>query len=155
MEEGRNMYLMSIRPKYAKAIFLGIKKYELRRLSGVPPVDEGSIIVVYVSGNVKSIIGEFRAGKVYKASPEIIWSMTKGPEKGIEEDAWDYIKGAKKAMAIEVKDPKLYPRPVSLEEVRRIIPGWMPPMSYRQIEEGDPILELIIKPLRRYNAPRG
>ncbi len=149
------MYLMSIRPKYARAIFSGVKKFELRKISGMPPITEGSIIVVYVSGNVKSIVGEFKAGKVYKASPEIIWNLTKGPDKGIGEDAWNYIRGAKRAMAIEVLEPKLYHRPVTLEEIRRIIPGWMPPMSYRLIIEGDPLLELIIKPLRIYRNRAG
>jgi predicted transcriptional regulator len=155
VERLTEIYLMSIRPKYARAIFSGVKKFELRKLSGTPPVSEGSIIVVYVSGNVKSIVGEFEAGRVYKASPEVIWSIASGPEKGIGEDAWDYIKGARKAMAIEVRNPRLYPRPITLEEVRRIIPGWMPPMSYRQIEEGDPILELIIKPVRKYRPKAG
>jgi predicted transcriptional regulator len=143
------IYLMSIRPKYSRAIFTGIKKYELRKLSGLPPIPEGSIVVVYTSGNVRSIVGEFRAGRVLQASPERIWAETRRPGTGIGEDAWDYIRGAKKAMAIEVLEPRLYPRPVTLDEVRRIIPGWMPPMSYKRLDEGDPILELIIKPLRR------
>jgi len=143
------LYLMSIKPRYAKDIFAGKKKYELRRLVGLPPVVEGSTIVVYVSGNVKSVVGEFTAGRVFQAAPERVWVIASKPGSGVSADAWDYIRGAKKAMAIEVREPKVYPRPVSLEEVRRIIPGWMPPLSYRQLEEGDPFLELILKPLRR------
>ncbi len=142
------MYLMSIRPKYARSIFAGVKKYELRKLSGMPPVEEGDIIVVYVSGHVKGIVGEFRAGKVIKATPEEVWVEVRKPGTGIGEDAWPYIKGAKRAMAIRVEDPVMYPRQVSLEEIRRIIPGWMPPFSYRPLREGDPLLELIIRRIR-------
>jgi len=150
-----NMYLMSIRPKYARAIFAGIKKYELRRLIGLPSIPEGSLIIVYASGNVKSIVGEFTAGKVYRGTPESIWNIASGKKNGVGEDAWNYIRGSKKAMAIEVKNPRLYPRPVTLDEIRRIIPGWMPPMSYRQIDDGAPIVELIIKPLRSYRSLAG
>lgn len=143
------IYLMSIRPKYSRAIFAGVKKYELRRLTGLPSIPEGSVVVVYTSGNVRSIVGEFRVGRVIQASPERVWAETWRPGTGIGEDAWNYIKGAKRAMALEVLEPRLYPRPVTLDEVRRIIPGWMPPMSYKRLDEGDPVLELIIKPLRR------
>ncbi|GAB6148175.1 DNA-binding protein [Stetteria hydrogenophila] len=148
-EPVEEIFIMSIRPKYASAIFRGSKKYELRRLIGAPAIPEGSVVAVYASGNVKSIVGEFRAGRVIQASPERVWAEARKPGTGVGEDAWNYIKGAKRAMAIEVVEPRLYPRPITLEEVRRIIPGWMPPMSYRRLEEGDPLLELVIKPLRR------
>ncbi len=142
------LYLMSIRPQYARMIFAGIKKYELRKVSGAPVVIEGSTIIVYVSGRVKGIVGEFRAGKVFKSVPEKIWGLVYRPGTGIKEDAWAYIRGAKQAIAIEVKDAVMYERPVTLDEIRRILPGWMPPFSYKVIGEGDPLYELIIKPIR-------
>jgi len=142
------MYLMSIRPQYANAIFSGKKKFELRKLSGVPPVEEGSVIVVYSSGKVKSIVGEFRAGRVIMGPPDYVWAHASRPGTGVGGDAYAYIRGAKRAMAIEVVEPRLYPRPVSLEEIRRLIPGWMPPFSYKRLEPGDRIYELIVKRLR-------
>ena len=146
------VYLMSLKPRYARAIFAGVKKYELRKLSGVPPIVEGGLIVVYVSGNVQSIVGEFRAGPIFTGAPEAVWARVRRPGTGIGEDAWQYIRGAKRAMAIEVVEPRLYPRPVSLEELRRIIPGWMPPFSYRELREGDPLLELVLRPIWRSGA---
>ncbi len=142
------IYLMSIKPQYARAIFAGRKKYELRRLKGVPPIEEGSVIVVYVSGKIKSIVGEFRAGRVIQATPEKVWSIASTPGSGVGEDAWNYIKGAGRAMAIEVLEAVMYERPVTLEEIRRVIPGWNPPFSYKRLMEGDPLLELIISRLR-------
>lgn len=142
------IYLMSIRPQYARAIFAGKKKYELRKISGLPPVEEGAVIIVYSSGKVKSIIGEFRVGRVIIGTPERIWAAVRRPGTGIGEDAWPYVRGARRAMAIEVVDPVLYPRPVTLEEIRRLIPGWMPPFSYRRITEGDRLYELLLRKLR-------
>ena len=142
------IYLMSIKPKYANMILAGKKKYELRRLEGLPPIEEGSVIVIYASGRVRSLVGEFRARRVYQGLPERIWGFVSRPGSGVDEEAWNYIKGARRAMAIEVGDPTWYPVQVTLDEIRRVIPGWMPPYSYRRLDDGDPLYELIIKPLR-------
>jgi len=143
-----SIYLMSIKPQYARMIFAGVKKYELRKVSGAPLIAEGSTIVVYVSGGVKGIVGEFRAGRVFKSVPEKIWGLVYRPGTGIREDAWAYIRGAKQAIAIEVKEAVMYERAITLDEIRRILPGWMPPFSYRILAEGDPLYELLIKPIR-------
>jgi len=146
--EAGMLYLMSIRPQYARAIFQGRKKFELRKLSGVPPVDEGSVIVVYSTKPEQRIIGEFRAGSVVRGSPERVWALVSGPGSGLGRDAYGYIRGGRRAMAIEVLEPRLYPRPVTLEEMRRIIPGWQPPFSYRRLSPGDREYELVIRRLR-------
>ncbi len=143
-----DMYLMSIRPKYARDIISGRKRFELRKLSGVPPIEEGAVIIMYVSGDVKSIVGEFRAARVIRGTPELIWGVARRPGTGIGDDAWQYIRGAKRAMAIEVGERYVYKRRITLEEIRRVIPGWQPPFSYRRIGEGEPLYELVLRRLR-------
>ena len=56
-------FLLSIKPKYRRAI-LGGKKFELRRLVG-PRVERGDPIVPYFSSPVKAVMGAFVAGEVY------------------------------------------------------------------------------------------
>ncbi len=143
-----DMYLMSIRPKYAREIIAGRKRFELRKLSGVPPIEEGAVIVMYVSGDVKSIVGEFRAARVIRGTPELVWGVASQPGSGVGDDAWQYIRGARRAMAIEVGERYVYERRITLEEIRRVIPGWQPPFSYRRIGEGEPLYELVIRRLR-------
>ncbi len=148
-EKPRRTYLMSIRPKFAYQIFAGQKKFELRRWIGVP-IESGSTIVVYVSGSVKAIVGEFKVGRVIVGPPRKVWDeVMKYPKPGIDEDDWPYIAGSKKAMAIEVLDPIIFTRPVKLEELRNIIPGFMPPLSYRVLYEGEPLSRMLIEYLRR------
>jgi predicted transcriptional regulator len=147
-EEGTPIYLISIKPYYAYQIFRGVKKFELRR-NAAGRIEEGSVMVVYASGNVRAIIGEFKVGRIIEGSAEDVWKKVISEEgSGIKGDAWHYIKGAERAMALEVVQPKLYPRKVSLEEIRRIIPGWNPPLSYKLLREGEPVYELIVKRLR-------
>lgn len=139
---------MSIKPQYAYQIFRGTKRYELRKCVGGEIV-EGSIVVVYVSGSVRAIVGEFRVGRVVKGSPENVWSkVASDATAGVKSDAWQYIRGSSRAMALEVLEPRMYPRRVTLEEVRRIIPGWSPPLSYMLLVDGDPLYELVVKKLR-------
>ena len=107
-------------------------------------------MVVYASGNVRAIVGEFRVGRVIRGSAEEVWRrVTSERGSGVGGDAWRYIRGAERAMALEVVEPVLYPRRVGLEEIRRIVPGWNPPLSYKLLREGEPVYELVVRRLRR------
>jgi len=142
------LYLASIKPKYAYRIFTGTKKFELRRWIGIRPI-ENSTIVVYASGSVKAIIGEFKVGRVLFAKPSDIWDMlsTLG-NTGVGVEDYQYIKGAKKALAIEVVNPILYIKPITLDEIRNIIPRFTPPMSFRELSIHEPLYEMIIRKAR-------
>ncbi len=146
---GEPLYLISIKPHYAYQIFRGTKKYELRRgVSGQIP--EGAVMIVYASGHVRAIIGEFRVGRVIHGNASEVWDhVVRDRSSGIGGDAWRYIRGSSRAMALEVLEPRMYPRRVTLEEIRRIIPGWNPPLSYKLLREGEPLYELIIRKLRK------
>jgi Uncharacterized conserved protein len=139
------LYLMSIKPVYARAVLEGRKRFELRRLAGLKPPEEGSTVVVYASGNTQGIVGEFRVGRLIIGSPEKVWELVGKGYYGVTSEAWRYIEGAKRAVAIEVREPKTYASTVKLEKIRRIIPGWNPPLSYEELREGDPFYELIAK----------
>ncbi len=149
------MYLMSIRPKFAKQIFEGSKKFELRKHVGVN-IRPGSTVVLYVSGNVQKIQGEFKVKRVIVGSPSYVWNeVMKHPSPGVDSDDKPYIEGAKKAMALEVTDVKVYGVQVSLEDIRRIIPGFMPPMSYRVLYDNEPLKVLIIDKVRKTSVKQG
>jgi predicted transcriptional regulator len=138
-------YLISIRPKYAYRIFAGTKKFELRRWFGITPTP-GSRLIVYASGGVKAIIGEFRAGRIYSGSPRDVESfLEKLGDTGVGREDYTYISGARRAMAIEVKDPRLYAKPIRLSELRTILPGFNPPQSFRRLDEYDPLIKVILR----------
>lgn len=144
----KKIYLASIKPKYVYRIFTGIKKFELRKWIGIKPV-EGSDIIVYASGSIKAIVGEFKVGKVYFAHPKDLWNILMTLEKpGVGIEDYQYIKGARYALAIEILNPILYVKPIKLAELQKIIPGFMPPMSIREISKGEPLYELIIRKAR-------
>jgi predicted transcriptional regulator len=141
------LYVMSIRPGYARAVLEGRKRFELRRLTGLEPPEEGSTVIVYASGNTQSIVGEFKVGRLVIGSPEKVWELVGREQYGITLEARRYIEGARRAVAIEVREPRIYGSTVKLEKIRRIIPGWNPPHSYEELGEGDPFYELVAKHL--------
>lgn len=149
------VYLMSIKPKFAYQIFTGVKKFELRRSIGLD-IEPGSRVVLYVSGKVKAILGEFTVGRVIEGTAEYVWkTIRQYGDVGIDSDDWPYIKGAKKAIAIEVLNPVMYDRPIKLDEIKRVIPGFMPPLSYRILYEGEPLYELLLKKIVKKKVDRG
>jgi len=115
-----DIWIFPIRPGYACSILKGVKKYELRsRKFGVK---EGSIIVVYAMDPIKKILGEFTVGgKPIEGSLDEVWSKVGKPEYGVTPESRHYIENHDYAIAIPVKDPKCYAKPVKLDEIRRII----------------------------------
>ena len=149
MEKERKVYLMSIRPKYAYRIFAGIKKFELRKWFGLKP-EPGSTIIVYASGSVRAIIGEFTVGKVIFGDSNAVWrKLNEFAQTGLGRDDYSYISGSRAAMALEVVNPKLYDYPITLNELRRIFPGFMPPLSFRVLELDEPLYRLLIEKARK------
>ncbi|AFK50852.1 Helix-turn-helix motif protein [Thermogladius calderae 1633] len=141
------MYLISILPLYTHRIFTGKKKIELRRFFGIRP-SPGSLFVVYSSGSVRAIVGEFYAGEVFVGSPDEVAEIALRGETGVSKSDLRYIKGSRTAVGIEIRGARLYRRPVKLEELRTIFPGFQPPLSFRVLREDEPLYVLLIKKLR-------
>ncbi len=149
MIKEKKIYLMSIRPKYAYRIFAGIKKFELRKWFGLKP-EPGSTIVVYASGSVRAIIGEFTVGKVIFGDSTAVWrKLSEISGTGLGRDDYSYISGSRAAMALEVLNPRLYDHPITLNELRRIFPGFMPPLSFRVLELDEPLYRLLLEKARK------
>jgi len=129
----RPCYLLSIKPLFGEQILSGVKGYELRRRGRFEP---GSIMVLYESTPVRAVVGEFKAGRVFRVElGELLELLRRGELRGCGEADVPYVLGARRVVVIEVVDPVRYPRPLSLAELRRLIPGFRPPMSYARFDE--------------------
>jgi len=137
------LVLMSIKPKYGEEVLSGVKKLELRRR--VAPLHQGDRVVLYFSSPVKAICGEFTAGRIYVGGlEELRRVVAEYPSPGVFEEDWEYvIGGSRPAMAVEVLRPKRYPKPISLSELRRLIAGFRPPMSYRRVKVDEPLYQVL------------
>lgn len=105
--------LMSIKTEYANKILNGTKLYELRKK---PLKDEIDTVIIYSSGKVKKVVGEFKIDKIIKDSPDNIWNL--GEEVlGIDKKSfYEYFKHSEYAYAIKIKDIIKYDTPKDLKD---------------------------------------
>ena len=131
---------LSFRPEYFKPLLYGIKKYEYRKRF----CDEETKAYLYLSGKSRQVVGIMELGKPirldltrndYLNYPDTL--------KRVDE----YIL-SKDINAVPIKSLALFKYPISLNEIRKEIPNFMPPQMYfvldnhtnlKQILERQPI----------------
>lgn len=113
---------LSFNPKYFKPLLYGIKKYEYRKRFCF----EETKAYLYLSGKVKKVVGIMQLGKPirldltrddYLNYPDTL--------KRVDE----YIV-SKDINAIPIKSLSLFKKPISLQDIRKEIPDFMPPQMY-------------------------
>ncbi len=135
--EDVDYFVMSLKPIFAEEILAGRKRFEMRKFFGaIPP---GSIVLVYESSPVKAFTGEFKVKSCSIVTEEFL--LRNAEAFGVTDRDIPYILGRGKLLLVEVGEVVRYPRRVTLEEVRRYIPGYKPPISYRRVNKG--FIELI------------
>jgi len=119
---------LSIRPKYADAIFSGEKRFEFRRTIFRRPVQ---VVVVYITSPVKRVIGEFDVEEIISDTVESLWRRAKH-SAGIErDDFFEYFRGRSAGHAISIGSVRLYPKPLEIAAAL----GTRPPQSWVYLRE--------------------
>jgi predicted transcriptional regulator len=130
--------LMSIKPTYARRIFDGTKRFELRRA----PVKLalGDRVIVYESAPTKAVVGFFWVVDVVRDGPSVLWRRHRN-DFGIDRgDFFAYFEGKETAHAIQVGALQRID-PVPLDTLRERIANFRPPQSYMQWHHSlDPLL---------------
>lgn len=121
--------LLSFKPSYARLIFEGLKKVELRRR--IASNMENRYVFVYVSSPVKQLRGVFRVGKVWSGDPEAIWESVSESSR-VNRQTFDvYYEGRDTAYALEITDVWEYESPLDLSGLRERFPNFVAPQSWR------------------------
>lgn len=106
--------LLPIKPVYVKEILLGNKKYEYRKIKTKKKVNK---IIIYSTSPVMKVVGEARVEDIIVDTPEKLWSMT-SKESGTTKESFErYFKNKETAVAYKLGKTKIYPKPMSLEEI--------------------------------------
>lgn len=145
-----NVLVVPIKPVFAYRIFTGRKKYDLRRIvKRNVSVKTGNRAILYVTGKVKAFMGEYTVGNVIISTPEyIVKTLSRNPDSGVGEEDFNYIKGAERALAMEVLRPVIYKKPVDMKEVLRIFPDYRPPLGIQKLDEYEPVVVLVFNKAR-------
>lgn len=125
-----NALLLSIRPRFADAIFEGTKRVELRRVR--PRVKAGDLVLVYVTAPRSKLEGAFEVERVLEETPTALWSHVSGNSGVTRQEFDEYYRDCRTAFAIVVKKVWRHD-PVSLARMRRA--RIRPPQSYHYLDE--------------------
>lgn len=122
--------LLSVRPRFARAILEGRKTVEVRRR--FPEVPAGTTVVLYSSSPERAVLGTVRLTRTLRVDPKLVWA-TYSDDIDIEEDALEeYLLGADASTVLQVEDPETWAQPVTLGTLRELI-GVEPPQSFRYL----------------------
>ena len=121
--------LLSLKPRFAELVFMGEKTVELRRR--IASTMAGREVFIYVSSPERMIRGGFRVADVWSSDPETVWGEV-ASRAGVVKAEYDaYYKGCGIAHALALSDVWAHEAPVEIEGVRRALPGFRPPQSWR------------------------
>lgn len=122
--------LLSVKPRFARAILEGRKTVEVRRR--FPQVPTGTTVVLYSSSPERAVLGTVRLKCAIRVNPKAVWE-TYSEEIGIEEHALeDYLAGADASTVLQVEAPEIWSRPIPLGLLREIL-RLEPPQSFRYL----------------------
>lgn len=116
--------LLSIKPKYAKKIFLGEKKYEFRKQKPKGTIKK---VIIYETYPSKSIVGWFTIRKILSDSPEKIWEMCKSLSGMEEKEYFVYCNNKKIIYAFEIDEVFQFDMPINPFE---IFSNFNPPQNF-------------------------
>ena len=123
--------LMSIQNRYAEKIFRGEKRWEFRKSLPRHSKDDKLTVVVYSSGGDRAVIGEFRVGRVMRCPlDELMWLTGYDTDEQAVQWFSRYYAGRKQCGALEILAPVRYDQPISLSQLRQVLPAFRPPQNF-------------------------
>lgn len=126
--------IISIKPRFAEAIFTGQKSVELRRK--IPAISPGIRLYVYSTLPVGAIIGSATVERVERSSPEDIW-LKLGDRAAIKRPDFDaYFRGTTEAVALILTDCTRA-LPLTIKSLRDVLPRFHPPQVLTRLSEED------------------
>lgn len=126
---------LSFRPEYFKPLLYGIKKYEYRKRF----CDEETKAYLYLSGKSRQVVGILELGRPIRLDRrKDDYLLYPDTFKRVE----NYIE-KRDINAIPIKSLTLFEKPVSLEEIRENIPGFMPPQMYFVLDNHPKLKEML------------
>jgi type I restriction enzyme S subunit len=121
--------LLSIKPKYVKAIMDGSKEYEFRKQ--IFKNRSAKIAYIYASAPMKKIVGYFCPSEIVEGPPDYLWEQFWDVSGISEPEFFEYFAGKKNGFAIRIDDLERYRTPF---DPREVIDSFVPPQSFCYVD---------------------
>lgn len=126
--------LLSVRPRFARAILAGTKTIEVRRR----PVKArpGTRVIIYASNPTMAVVGTARLLDALTCEPEVAWAYHERA-LGLHRHEFDAYLAGSKACLLLLDEVRSLDTPIGLDELRQS-GTFRPPQSYRYLSPSDP-----------------
>ena len=134
MIQNKKLLLISVKPEYAIKILNGEKTIELRKCAP-KKVGKDGLILIYVTSPIKEIWGIYKIESIIKENPNTLWKNF-GEKTGVtKHEFYEYYKENNNAFGIQLREvKKLIKHSIKLDNLKNLIPGFMPPQTYSYID---------------------
>ena len=122
--------LLSVRPRFARALLQGTKTVEIRRR--FPDVPADTTVVIYSSTPDKAVLGTMTSAGVARSTPTQIWRDYSTVMELTRAQLTDYLHGATECSVLKLDQPLLWDLPVPLTHLRQIL-HLEPAQSFRYL----------------------
>jgi predicted transcriptional regulator len=142
MIDETRMILISVRPRFARAIVQGDKTVELRRTP--PRIEVPTRALIYASSPERALVGMCDITRVLDYTPIGLWRQV-GPRSAVTFDEFcAYFEGSSRAYGLVLEHAVPLEARISLSSIRDRWHGFQPPQSFRYLsrDDGDEVLAL-------------
>ena len=144
--------IMSIKPKYVRPIFNGLKTVELRRnLPADCKMGTGVMdVIIYATAPDSALVGRFQIGNIWSGTPDFIWKVAAATADVRRYEYNDYFMGAGKAYALEIVSPYEFDNPLlKIDADRTFDRSFVAPQGWRYALDDEAEYLLRYKPARQ------
>lgn len=121
--------LLSIKPKYVKAIMDGSKEYEFRKQ--IFKDRSATIAYIYASAPMKKIVGCFCPTEIVEGHPDYLWEQFRDVSGVSEQEFFEYFAGKENGYAIRIDELERFGTPV---DPQLIFNKFVPPQSFCYVD---------------------
>ena len=121
--------LLSIKPKYVKAIMDGSKEYEFRKQ--IFKNRSAKIACIYASAPMKKIVGCFCPSEIVEGHPDSLWEQFQDVSGVSEQEFFEYFAGKENGFAIRIDELERFGTPV---DPHQVFERFVPPQSFCYVD---------------------
>lgn len=125
-----NAILLAVRPQYAKKIFAGTKKVELRRVRP-KQISKGDLVLIYVSSPVQSLAGAFKVDEVIEEPLLKLWDLVHDKAGVTQEEFYKYYEGVQTGIGIFFNEVWSLREPIKIQTLQDQGIDFQPPQGFR------------------------
>ena len=124
-EEALTSVILSIKPRFARAIMDGSKRYEFRRR--IFKNENVDTAYIYATSPVKKIIGRIEIARIIETDLARLWKLSSEYSGLQREEFLSYFDGLERGFSIEIEDVVEFDEPI---DPREMLPDFVAPQSF-------------------------